>query len=89
MFGIPNTRTRVYADYLRMATLDICVRFGRRLQSERRKKNMKQIDLSVASDLTRSTISQIENGRQEVGLRTLEKLAKAFDVTVSQLTRGI
>lgn len=72
-----------------MATLDICVRFGRHLQRVRKKKNMKQIDLSVAADLTRSTISQIENGRQEVGLRTMEKLANGLDMKPWELLKGV
>lgn len=72
-----------------MANLDICVRFGRRIQRERMKRNMKQIDLSVATGLTRSTISQIENGRQEVGLRTIEKLAKGIEIPMVSLFRNL
>jgi len=72
-----------------MANLDICIRFGRRLQRERKKKNMKQIDLSVASHLTRNYISQLENGRQEVGLRTIEKLAKGLEIPLAALFRGL
>jgi transcriptional regulator with XRE-family HTH domain len=72
-----------------MANLDICVRFGRRIQRERKKRNLKQIDLSVATGMTRSTISQIENGRQEVGLRTIEKLAKGIDIPMISLFRNL
>lgn len=72
-----------------MANLDICVRFGRRIQRERKKRNLKQIDLSVATGLTRSTISQIENGRQEVGLRTIEKLAKGIEIPIVTLFRSL
>lgn len=72
-----------------MANLDICVRFGRRVQRERMKRNMKQIDLSVATGLTRSTISQIENGRQEVGLRTIEKLADGLEIPIVSLFRNL
>lgn len=72
-----------------MANLDICVRFGRRVQRERMKRNLKQIDLSVATGLTRSTISQIENGRQEAGLRTVEKLAKALEMPLVSLFRNL
>ena len=69
--------------------IDICVRFGRRVLRERLKRNMQQIDLAVAAKLTRATISLIENGRQEVGLRTLEKLAKGLDMKPWGLLRGM
>ena len=72
-----------------MANPDICVRFGRRVQRERKKRNLKQVDLSVATGLTRSTISQIENGRQEVGLRTIEKIANAMEIPIVSLFRGL
>lgn len=72
-----------------MANLDICIRFGRRLQRERKKKNMKQIDLSVASHLTRNYISQLENGRQEARLRTIEKLAVALEMKPWELLKGV
>jgi transcriptional regulator with XRE-family HTH domain len=72
-----------------MANLDICVRFGRRVQRERMKRNLKQIDLSVATGMTRSSISQIENGRQEVGIRTIEKLAKALEMPMVSLFRNL
>jgi transcriptional regulator with XRE-family HTH domain len=34
-------------------------------------------------------ISQLEHGRKEPGLRTIEILALGFDMTPSQLLRGI
>lgn len=72
-----------------MTTPDISVRFGRRLQNAREKKGMEQIDLAVAANLTRNYISQLENGRQEACLRTLEKLANGLGVSLSQLFRGV
>jgi len=72
-----------------MTTPDICVRFGRRLQNLRNKKGMEQIDLSVASGLTRNYISQIENGRQEACLRTIEKLATGLDMKPWELLKGV
>jgi transcriptional regulator with XRE-family HTH domain len=34
-------------------------------------------------------ISQLENGKKEPGLRTIEILALSFEMTPSQLLRGI
>src|SRR5260370_25296653 len=89
MFAIANIFLAVYADDERMATINICGRFGRNLQRVRKKKNMKQIDLSVASGLTRSYISQIENGRQEAGLKTNEKLANGMEIPLAALFRNL
>lgn len=66
-----------------------CIRVGRRIKSLRLKKGWMQIDLAVHTGLTRETISNIERGRKEPGLRSLAKIAKAFKMTPSQLLRGL
>jgi transcriptional regulator with XRE-family HTH domain len=71
-----------------MAT-DICVRFGRRLQQIRRAKHINQIDLAVHTGVARTYISSIENGKQEICLRTIEILAQGLGVPVSYLFKGL
>ncbi|HEV2960405.1 MAG TPA: helix-turn-helix transcriptional regulator [Candidatus Angelobacter sp.] len=68
---------------------DICVHFGRRLQRLRKQKGMKQIDLAVHAGMGRTYISKLENGKIEPGLRALKTLADSFEMTVSQLVKGI
>jgi transcriptional regulator with XRE-family HTH domain len=71
-----------------MAT-DICVRFGRRIRAIRRKRGWTQVYLAEHTGLGSVYISQLEHGKKEPGLRTIEILALGFDMTPSQLLRGI
>lgn len=68
---------------------DICVRFGRRICRIRSQKGWKQIDLSVSTNLSRTHISKIENGRKEAGLRTVEKIANALEISLAHLFKGM
>ena len=72
-----------------MATEDVCKRFGRRLRKIRRARAWTQIDLAVHAGLQRSFISRLENGHTEPCLRTLETFADAFEISISQLMRGL
>jgi len=71
-----------------MAT-DICVLLGRRIRELRKSKNWRQIDLAQHSGVHEVHISDLENGSREVGLRTALTLAKALDVKLSDLLKGL
>lgn len=71
-----------------MAT-DICVRLGQRLRALRGKRGWTQAYLSAESGLGRSHISELENGRREAGLRALEMLAVSYEMSVSELLKGV
>ena len=71
-----------------MAT-SICVRFGRRVRELRKKRGWTQVYLAAHSGLGSVYISQLEHGKKEPGLRTIEILAISFDLTPAQLFRGI
>jgi len=71
-----------------MAT-DICARFGKRIRQLRLKQGWTQIDLAVHTGLGRVFISDLERGKKEPCLRSIEILAIAFELTVPQLFRGV
>lgn len=71
-----------------MAT-DICVRFGRRIRQLRKKRGWTQVYMATHTGLGSVYISQLEHGKKEPGLRTLEILALSFEMTPAQLLRGI
>jgi transcriptional regulator with XRE-family HTH domain len=71
-----------------MAT-DICVRFGKRIRTLRKERGWTQIDLAVHTGLGRVFISDVERGRKEPCLRSVEILAMAFDLTIAQLFRPV
>lgn len=72
-----------------MANEDICVRFGRKLQQLRKSRGWNQYDLAAHAGIGRPHISNLETGKKEAGLRTLEILAKSFDITIPQLLSRI
>jgi transcriptional regulator with XRE-family HTH domain len=71
-----------------MAT-DICVRFGKRIRHLRTERGWTQIDLAVHTGLGRVFILDLERGKKEPCLRSIEILAIGFDMSVAQLFRSI
>ena len=66
-----------------MAT-DICVRLGRRIRVLRTKRGWTQAMLADHAQITREHLSELENGRKEAGIRTIEKIAAALEMTLEQ-----
>ncbi len=71
-----------------MAT-DIKVRFGRHVRRLREEKGLKQVDISAHTGMARTYISKVENARTEICLKRLEQLAKALDMKLWELLKGI
>lgn len=60
------------------------------LKTIRKKRNISQRTLASESGISYSMVSKLESGEQKnPSLETLEKIAKALDVTTSQLMDGI
>ena len=66
-----------------MAT-DICVRVGRRIRILRAEREWTQAMLADHAELTREHLSELENGHKEIGIRALEKISQALDVSLHQ-----
>lgn len=61
-------------------------KLGNILKEQRKNKGWSQEQLSFAAKVDRSYISEIENGQRNPSLQTLNKLAKALEVKISDLT---
>lgn len=62
------------------------IRFGNHLKSLRKKKKMTQEELASMADLEYKYIQRLEGKKpSSPTLNTLEKLAKAFNISVSKL----
>ena len=68
---------------------DIKVTFGNRVKELRLKKSISQEKLAELADLDRTYIPGIEAGRRNVSLEVINKIAKAFLITVSELLLDI
>jgi len=62
---------------------------GKRIQTLRKKKGWTQTDMAVYLDLNRGHISDIELGKREVGIITLQVIARGLDTTMARLLRGL
>jgi XRE family aerobic/anaerobic benzoate catabolism transcriptional regulator len=51
---------------------DICVMLGERIRELRKARSWRQIDLAAEAELNVIYISDLENGRKEICLRTLQ-----------------
>lgn len=51
----------------------------------RTRREMTQTQLATLAQLSQSTITQIENGRKDPSIATVQKLAKALDVHIAVL----
>ena len=66
---------------------NIQVEFGLRLKELRKEKGLSQEELSEASGLHRTYISDIERGERNVSLKNIEKIAKALGVDMKELIK--
>ncbi len=67
----------------------LLVRLGRRVQTLRKKKGWTQTEMAVCLGLSRGHISDIERGRREPGIITLQVIAEGLDTTMSDLLREV
>ena len=70
-------------------TRDICIALGEQIRQLRKERGWRQIDLAEEAGIHENYVSDLEMGRQEVGLRTLQSIATAFDLRVSELMAKI
>ncbi len=62
-------------------------RFGKNMKKIREAKKMSQGDIYRATKIERAYISNLEAGKQNPTLETMEKIANALRVKVSDLTK--
>ena len=65
------------------------VRFGKRLGELRKEKGWTFVYLAEYSGLDDAFLQNLEHGMKEPCLNTLDILAKSFDLSISELMRGV
>ena len=68
---------------------DICVVLGERIRELRKKRGWRQIDLAEETGIHENYVSDLEMGRKEICLRTLQTLGLAFGLTAAELLRDV
>lgn len=69
--------------------MSIAAKFGKKLRELRLKKDLTQEDIAYKADVTVYYASKIERGFANPSLETLYKIAKAFNMDLSELLRGV
>lgn len=64
------------------ATVDIRIKIGKRLKELRTEKGLSQEKFSFMCELDRTYIASIEQGKRNVSIANIEKIAKALDMSV-------
>ena len=64
---------------------DINKEVGLKIRKIREDKGLSQEKLAALADLHRTYIGQIERGEKNIGLKNLEKIAKALHVNIKEL----
>lgn len=62
-------------------------RLGRNIKRIRETKGMTQGDLCRACELDRAYVSNLEAGKKNPTLATIERIAKALDVSIDELMK--
>ncbi len=68
---------------------DICKALGKRIRLLRKERGWRQIDLAEEAGIHENYVSDIEQGRKEICLRTLQTIAKVFDLKLAELLKSI
>lgn len=69
--------------------MDVCVRFGERCKQLREKINISQEKFALLIEMDRTYYSSIENGKRNVSIKNIEKIAKGFGIPMDELLRGV
>lgn len=60
-------------------------KLAKRIKELRKQNNFSQDELSFRSNIARSTLGNIETAKNDVVLSKLNKIAKAFGISLSEL----
>jgi transcriptional regulator with XRE-family HTH domain len=68
-----------------VSTENITVRFGLRLRKLRKEKGWTQVQMADLLGVDRSYISDMERGKKNVCLPTMEVIALGFEISIAKL----
>ena len=69
--------------------MNTLISLGKRIHYLRKQRGLSQEDLALECDINRNYLSDLERGRRNPTLVVMERIAIAFDIPLSELTKGI
>lgn len=73
---------------MNLCNVDIRIKIGKRLRELRTKKGLSQEKFSFICELDRTYIASIEQGKRNVSVANIEKIANALDMTVYEFFKS-
>ena len=65
--------------------MEIKEQIGLRIKELRKKEGISQQELSFRSDLDRTYITQVENGKRNISIVNIGKIANALNISIKEL----
>jgi transcriptional regulator with XRE-family HTH domain len=82
--------TTPYAVSVNSKSVDaVYTELGKRIASARKQRGLSQEELATASDLDRSHIGYLEQGRRRPTVSTLYKISRALHISLEQMFKGL
>ena len=69
--------------------MNILEQLGMRIKYLRKRKGWSQEDLALEANVNKNYICDLEKGRRNPTLKILERIALAFRINISELTKGL
>lgn len=69
--------------------MELTIKLGNKIRLLRKKKGWTIEDLAFEADLNRNYIGDLERGLRNPTLKVLEKVAKAFEISIQELLADI
>ena len=64
-------------------------KFGDRIRKLRLKSNLSQEKLGLLIDMDRTYLTSVENGKRNISLENIAKIANGFNITIEELFKGM
>lgn len=69
--------------------MDVLERFGKRVRHLRIASGLSQEAFADKCKLDRTYVSGIERGKRNIGLRNIEAIAKALEISIAELMKSV
>ena len=66
---------------------EVLVKFGKKVRDERIRLGLSQEQLATKANVHRTYVGMIERAEKNITLENIEKIAKALDLSISELTK--
>lgn len=63
--------------------------FGERIKNLRKERNISQEKFALQINMDRTYYASVENGKRNVSIENIERIAKGFDVSLEELFKDM